>query len=844
MYIAGVYRSPSGNLDNAIEILSDALDTIPTWKCPTVIMGDINVDNLSQDNRKLKLGDMLARHNLHRLDLPPTRVTNRSKTSIDFVCTNLNPSEITTKVINTGLSDHTAQLCIVSLQNKKSPPPSSSCRQFTQDNLVNFRHTLASETWQTIYGSLSTNEAYDNFNHILTRTLNATCPQKTSRPKTKLKFKATDAESQKLRKDFLCALELEKTSGKYEDKARTAAKKKDYDLYLKKLRKQSTSDYIKNSENKQKAIWKVINYERCNDKSKTEPLKLLINDNLIEDPHLVAEQLNQHFVSVAENTLVNSGQVSDCQPSTWQDYGNIPDLILYPTTQTELLKTISSIKSKPSAGVDEFPSFLIKHCKEEIASPFSHIINLSFSQGIFPDKLKIAKVYPKFKKGITTSVENYRPISILSTFSKLIELILLNRLMEHLINHNIITNQQHGFLKGRSTTTAIAQLTEHIIDQLENGLTVTALLLDFSKAFDCLNHDLLITKAQSMGIRGISKKWLSSYLKNRQQQVEVSYKNHNLITKVRSTPLTMTRGVPQGSVLGPILFILLTNDFPNYIQCYAQTMLYADDTSLLIANKDPNSIEIDSFIALNMAKQYCQQNDLVLNENKTQQLFWTGRRELEPQGLPDITPDSETKYLGITIDNRLSWNPHIDDLCSKLNSSLYALKRIKNTCDLQTSRTAYFSLFESHIRYGLIVWGNSSEQNRQKILVLQKKALRILDGLNAQDSCRQAFKKHNILTVVSLYIMETICFTVSRKPDHLGATHTYHTRHAADFTLPTHHLTLYEKKPSYIGSKLFNLLPDDLKRHRDDRFFKNQLKSWLLQTTYYSMEEFCTWRNT
>lgn len=701
-----------------------------------------------------------------------------------------------------------------------------------------FKYLLHLETWENVYNTPSVEESYDYFHEILIETLNLTCPHKKSRLKRKSRFKATNEESERLRKYFLRALERERTTGNEDDKMETAARKKDYDLYLKNLRKQSTSDFINNSNNKQRAIWEVINYERCKNSTKDEPLKLIVNEKQIQDPSEIAEHFNHHFTKIADITLCNAGQAKTNQLPTCKDYGDIPDFIPHPTTPEEVLHTITSLKSKPSAGVDELTSTLLKHCRNEIVSPLCHIINLSFSQGIFPTKLKVAKVFPKYKKGTITSVENYRPISILPTISKVVEKILLNQLITHLTTHNILTTQQHGFLRGKSTTTAIVQLTEFIIDQLEEGTTVTAMLLDFSKAFDCLNHTLLLQKVGNMGIRGASHNWLASYLKDRQQLVEVNYTVNNTSHKTRSSLLPITRGVPQGSILGPVLFILLTNDLPSYLLDWAQAMLYADDTALLIAKKDSISLEMNSFIALSMTKQYCQNNDLVLNENKTHQLIWKGRRTNDYYGLPEITQDNEAKYLGIIIDDNLSWNSHIDDLCSKLNSSIYALKRVKNSCDNNTARTAYFSLFESHLRYGLLAWGNSSARNRERILVLQKKAIRILAGLTPLDTCRQAFRELGILTVVSLYICEATCFTIAQKPDHLGNNHSYNTRNAFDYVLPTHHLTLFEKKPTYMGRKLFNQLPEDLKRCREDKNFKTSLKTWLLQKSFYTLEEF------
>lgn len=377
---------------------------------------------------------------------------------------------------------------------------------------------------------------------------------------------------------------------------------------------------------------------------------------------------------------------------------------------------------------------------------------------------------------------------------------------------------------------------------MEEGNATSAFFLDFSKAFDCLDHTLLLKKMEKMGVRGKAKEWMSSYLKDRSQMVEIAYTSSKTIYKVTSMQLPVNRGVPQGSVLGPVLFILLTNDLPKQLQDYSQVMMFADDTALVVAKKQPSELEVSSYVALNMAKQYCHANDLVLNTSKTQQINF-GQMTTGLNWLPEVEHKTEAKYLGVIIDSKLTWTSHVDQVCGKLSSGLYVIKKLKNTCNMDTARTAYFSLFESHLRYGLLVWGNSSSRNLQRVLVLQKKAVRILAGLKPLDSCRAAFEDLKILTVASLYISEVTCHAVSQNLSKLGETHSYNTRNANDFSLPTHHLTKYEKKPSYIGSKLYNLLPDHLKKICKEKSFKQKLQEWLLKWSFYSIEEFTSWKN-
>uniref|UniRef100_A0A1B6LK65 Reverse transcriptase domain-containing protein n=2 Tax=Graphocephala atropunctata TaxID=36148 RepID=A0A1B6LK65_9HEMI len=376
------------------------------------------------------------------------------------------------------------------------------------------------------------------------------------------------------------------------------------------------------------------------------------------------------------------------------------------------------------------------------------------------------------------------------------------------------------------------------MDQLEEGCFVTGLFLDFSKAFDCLNHDRLLQKLRTLGIRGTELKWFESYLKDRKQLVEISHTSNNTIQKTHSRTLEVKRGVPQGSVLGPALFLLLTNDMPDQLQGTCKTIMYADDTVLTISDKTIETLERNTSTYLNLTKQYCSNNDLVLNENKTVQIaFKTKNKQTQQNALPQLDIKETTKYLGIIIDAKMTWKPHIDQLCRRLSSGTYVIRRILQVGGLDTAKVAYFALFESHLRYGIVAWGGTSNANLERVLIQQKRAIRCLVGLHYQESCRESFKQLKILTVVSLYIRETILHAITSRQQRHQEIHTYNTRHASNFTLPPHHLSLFEKKPSYKGAMYYNRLPELLK-NETPQHFKNKLTTWLQERPYYTENEF------
>lgn len=270
--------------------------------------------------------------------------------------------------------------------------------------------------------------------------------------------------------------------------------------------------------------------------------------------------------------------------------------------------------------------------------------------------------------------------------------------------------------------------------------------------------------------------------------------------------------------------------------------MYADDTVLLLKHKDEEELNISSHIAVSMAKQYCHENDLILNEGKTKQIIF-GNKYLKNTGLPDILLAEEIKYLGIKLDRKLVWTPNIESLCSKLSSAIYVIKKIKSITNTETARVAYFALFNSLLTYGICIWGYSSENNMKKVLILQKRAIRILSESNQRDSCRPIFKKMKIQTAVAIFVIEVVMYVAKKEIPKLKNAHNYQTRNRHNYNVIPHRLSLFEKSPAYIGKKIFNILPEEIKFSTDIKQLKKKLCNWLIEESFYSIKEVIHWSN-
>lgn len=436
----------------------------------------------------------------------------------------------------------------------------------------------------------------------------------------------------------------------------------------------------------------------------------------------------------------------------------------------------------------------------------------------------------------------YRPIALLTIFTKIFEKYLHRELYSFLETKNIITREQNGFRKNRNTNMAIYDFLDIVMNNVDNKTPTCAIYMDMTQAFDCVDHQILLDKLDAYGIRGILNKLIKSYLENRKQYVEVSridIKSKQEVTYT-SHVRTLKFGVPQGSILGPLLFLIYINDLPKAID-HPMT-LFADDSTVVMECKgDVTQYENDINGTLINIISWLKNNNLTVNIEKTKIMHFSQRiatpeLNIQYQGVK-VEEVASTKFLGVYIDKALTWKTHIEHISKKLSKSAFALYKLAQIVNTEAVLTAYHGLVASILRYGILFWGNSTEQN--KVLLLQKRCIRAMFGLKTTDSCRPFFVKYGILTSISLFIFEVSVF-VKTNPDlfkQVGCMHDRNLRNRDRLCVRQTQTKLMAKSVLAMAPKIFNKLPRDIKA-LNTNLFKQRLNLILRQKCYYTLNDF------
>ena len=401
---------------------------------------------------------------------------------------------------------------------------------------------------------------------------------------------------------------------------------------------------------------------------------------------------------------------------------------------------------KSSTDANGISAKILKTIKYQISEPLSHLFSLSVSTGVFPSKLKTSKTIPIFKAGDHTSCDNYCPIYLLSSLSKILEKIVANSLVNHLEINNLLYDNQYGFLRGRSTLHNITKLTSKISQDLNDKKFVIGIFLDLKKAFDTVSHDILLSKLKKLGISGTPLKWFTSYLSNRTQFTE--------IRGCKSNELAIDISVLQGSILGPILFLCFINDL--HLATWLLTLLFADDTAVIDSDTDLPTLIKRVNCEIQKIANWFRTNKMSVNVSKTKYIIFRPRGQkitlnLDENGIlfnsneigqPEDPnkifklgriyndhPDKNErtyKFLGVHLDEFLSFDTHCEIISNKLARSNFILSRVKNILPTKSLKTLYFALVHPHLLYCLPIYSCTTQKKPKKNLQNAQKTIRII----------------------------------------------------------------------------------------------------------------------
>ena len=837
--IGVLYRHPRYLVDEIEQfttLLNDNLVKINAENKLCKFTGDLNLNllNYDTDNSISAFLDMIFSNSFYPCISKPTHIVPDKRPSlIDHIFTNCLPNKVKSGICLYPIAD--GHLPIFSVIHKKTQriQRSDTLRDYKKFNESEFKRHLELALADFSEKNKDINDVnllYSKFNDIVSSTLNLFAPIRTLTKKEQ-KIKENPWLTKALLKSIKRKAIIYKTHYILGDLIRRNYYKQ-YCKILKRCIERSKQNYYQtlfsNIQNDTKKVWKSIN-EIVTIKSKTSesPTLITVDNNNITDPKTMANHFNNFFRNVGPN-LAQKIPLTRTHFTEFLGIPNNAEFQLTTCSVDEVKKIIANLKNTKSEGLDNIPTKIIKSSNDILSHHLTRIFNLSITSGVFPDLLKAAKIRPIHKAESRKLLTNYRPISILSPISKILERIVFNQLTTFLSANNILYKYQFGFRKNHSTELALIEISDLIYKALDSSEFFFSLYLDLSKAFDTVNFEILLQKLDHYGIRGLGNQWMRSYLYNRCQRVDIDGQ--------LSEPLIPICGVPQGSILGPLLFLIYINDLPN-TSYLLNFRLFADDTKIYLANS--SLPEIQEIISTELPKisTWLNANKLSLNVKKTKFVLFKDPHKVEPfilnVNLSDSIIEREVfaKHLGVFFDADMSWVTHSKSVSSKISKAIGSLYKIKNYVNIRILRSIYFAIVYPHLHYGILSWGAASAPILNKIQVKQNRFIKVMYNLGIRTNTNRLYFSHNLLMVNEVYHSKLLRFVHSLHSIslpaafdnfllHASTIHNYGTRYArgGNYFVTRIHNIYGSLSPSYVGSRLWAQIPPYAKSFNKDKF--------------------------
>ena len=843
--IAGeVYRIPGTDEKEFLEDYKILVEKISKENKEIIIGTDQNLDYLKINRHKntAKFLETNLAAGLTPTINKPTRITHSSATLIDNIyISNGLCDDTTSAILLSDISDHFPCLCLIGnnrIPDKRNPLVFKA-RKLSNESMQNISNDLGLVDW-AILDTLDANKSYDYISEKISASLDQFSPERTvtipynriiREPWMTQDLLKMGTEKSKL---YRKCIGVDKTNPKYQA---YIANRNLYNTTKRQAKRTYFGEKIEEFRRNSKKLWGILNLiiGKCHDKS-LSPDSFLIDGKMTTNPMVISDGFCNYFSNVGKNL---AAKIPNSRKS-FQDYlgnDNVNDnFFLMPTTEYEVEKLILTLPSKTSSGYDSVSNILLKELSSVLKGPLATVFNKSISDGVFPEKMKISEIVPLYKSKEKHIQSNYRPIALLPVMSKVLEKIVYNRLYSFLTKKNILFESQYGFRKDHNTIHAVSELIGNIVKGFDNKKIAAAIFLDLSKAFDTLKHSTLLAKLEHYGVRGLALQWFTSYLSNRKQYVKYNE------TKSKFNTIDLEYGVPQGSVLGPLLYLIFCNDLHKVLE-KTSIIMFADDTTIYATNEDLTQLISSLKHDFELVIDWFKANKLSLNLAKTNYVIFSPKNTNIDYANAELVLDGEAikpvylaKFLGIFVDNHITWKSHIEHLCSQLSKGLYILKNSKNYIPNWARKMLYYSFFYSHITYGLLLWGPMcTKANHKRIEKSQKRAVRLINNTNYNAHTNPLFKASKILKFEDCVQLE-LCkqgakFSKNLLPNPVAKLfqsgrdfHNYNTRNRNNPIVSRHKSALYNQSFLCKCSTAWNNVDAELRNSKSVESFARRFK--------------------
>ena len=847
--IIAIYRPPNSNFDQFINCLELKLQSIKAPK-EAYIIGDFNINLLDDSNNSITFKNILNSHFFYPLITAATRVTSNTSSLIDNIFTNTVGTH-DSGIIVSDFSDHFFIYAITNRNNNIIETQEITYkRKFTKKTIEQINTNLQLQNWFIIINDQNIESACNNFYDILHEAINIYAPLLKLKNKnkkqwvTKYIIKLSNKQNNLYKKSLI------------NPSTKNINKYKKFRNYFTSIKHKTEQSYYNkkfmDAKHDIKQKWNIINNILNKKNQPIKISKIILNQTSIEEPDGICDALNNYYINITKTILTthNNNSQNEIKHANNNNHYKLNyniknSIFIEPTNEIEINNIIKKLSNKKSISDDNLSNFIIKQIASGILTPLTHIFNISLSMGVFPNCFKTSKVIPIYKRGDREDVSNYRPISLLSPLSKILEKLMAVRMNSFFKDNKIINDNQYGFRTKHSTELAVIQFSQQILDNLNEKILTMGIFIDLSKAFDVIDHEILLQKLTAYGIRGVALSWFNSYLKDRYQYVTLD--------GCKSTNLLINNGVPQGSILGPLLFTVFINDLPK-VSDKINFLLYADDTNFFFNVKDPHKDQplIDS--NLQAVTSWFTSNKLAINYSKSSYMIFGPK--ILTNAIPNLNLTLNNiaiprvhslKFLGVIIKDNLSWDLHISEISKKINKILGILHKIKYKINNEIMINLYYTMIYPNIIYCNLLWGNSPATHLQLISKCQNRFIRLLLNLHPHTHTSNYYPTLKILNIQSInkYLSSifTFKFLHNLLPNFFTdffifneISETRILRYTPQFKINQPRIKLMSLSIKYNGPRIWmTIVPQEIKNINSLHQFRNKLKEFLIMKGTFSL---------